>query len=184
MIVLESTRVLGLVYWATGPAYPTWTAPLEAASPHSKILEILFFTTNHTKLTTTKTPPPTPPQQQQKSKSHRNQNRIEKEIGSWVFGEVEGFESPTKSKARGLKALGRRSVGRKLWLWVEGSGFVGDLGSGFVGEVEDWFVGLWHEGSRLPAKLKARGRRRWAFSSSSLSLSLSLSLSVFRKMRF
>ena len=114
MIVLESTRVLGLVYWATGPAYPTWTAPLEAASPHSKILEILFFTTNHTKLTTTKTPPPTPPQQQQKSKSHRNQNRTEREIGCGLLA---------KSKALS-RQRSRRPVGRRLWVedrWVEGS---------------------------------------------------------------
>ena len=65
-----------------------------------------------------------------------------------------------KSKARGSKALGRRSVGRRLWLWVEGFGFVGDLGSGFAGEVEDWFVGSWHEGSRSLAKSKAHGCRR------------------------
>ena len=35
MIVLRSERVLRLGYWATDPAYPTWTAPLEAASPHN-----------------------------------------------------------------------------------------------------------------------------------------------------
>ena len=52
------------------------------------ILKMLFFTTTHTKSTTTKTtktPPPTPPQQQEKSKSHRNQNRIERDrfVGFW-----------------------------------------------------------------------------------------------------
>ena len=144
---------------------------------------MLFSTTTNTKPTTTKTtktPPPTPPRQQKKSNSHKNQNRTEREIGLWVFGEVEGSESLAKSKARGSKALGRRSVGRRLWLWVEGFGFVGDLGSGFAGEVEDWFVGSWHEGSGSLAKSKAHGCRRWALFSSSLSLSLS----VFRKMRF
>ena len=115
---------------------------------------------------TTKTPPPTPPQQQQKSKSHRNQNRTEREIGLWVSSEVKGFGS----KIGGSKALGS---------WR-------DLGSGRVGEVKDWFVGSWHEVSGLPTKSKLVGRRRWALSLSlrAGAISLTLSLSVFQKMIF
>ena len=81
---------------------PQPTANKQNPSPHNR--------------KTTKTPPPTPPQQQQKLKSHRNQNRTEKEVGSWVSGEVEGSGSLAKLKAHGSKALGRRSVGRRLWL--------------------------------------------------------------------
>ena len=44
MIVLGSVRVLGLGYWAIGPAYPTWTAPLEAASPHNSPSKSCFLT--------------------------------------------------------------------------------------------------------------------------------------------
>ena len=44
MIVLRSVRVLGLGYWATGPAYPTWTTPLEAASPHNSPSKSYFST--------------------------------------------------------------------------------------------------------------------------------------------
>ena len=70
----------------------------------------------HNRKTTKKTPP-TPPEQQQKSKSHKNQNRTQREIGSWVSSEVEGFGS----KIGGSKALGS---------WH-------DLGSERAGEVED-----------------------------------------------
>ena len=44
MIVLGSVRVLGLGYWAIGPAYPTWTAPLEAAGPHNSPSKSCFST--------------------------------------------------------------------------------------------------------------------------------------------
>ena len=44
MIVLGSACVLGLDYWATGPAYPIWTAPLEAAGPHNSPLKSCFST--------------------------------------------------------------------------------------------------------------------------------------------
>ena len=81
-------------------------------------------------------------------------------------------------------------MGQRLWLWIEGFGF--------AGEVEDWFVGSWREVSRLSAKSKARGSLAMGspfFLSLSLSLSLSLfvrrhdltltfSLSVFQKMIF
>ena len=40
MIVLGSVRILGLGYWATSPAYPTWTAPLEATGPHTLYVEL------------------------------------------------------------------------------------------------------------------------------------------------
>ena len=51
----------------------------------------------------------------------------------------EGSGSPTKSKARGLKALSQRSA-----RWVEGSGST---------------IGSWREGSESPAKSKARGSK-------------------------
>ena len=60
----------------------------------------------HNRKTTKKTPP-TPPQQQQKSKSHKNQNHTQREIGLWVSGEVEG----SRSKIGGSKAL---ALGRRL----------------------------------------------------------------------
>ena len=44
MIVLGSVRILGLGYLATGPAYPTWTAPLEAAGPHNSPSKSCFLT--------------------------------------------------------------------------------------------------------------------------------------------
>ena len=131
---------------------------------------------------TTKTPPPTPLQQQQKSKSHKNQNRTEREISSWVSGEVEGSGLLVKSKARGLKALGRRSVGRRLWLWVCRRsqrlvrGFVA-WSLWVVGEVE----GSWVTGdglSLLPLSFSFCARARSHSHSLTLSLSLSLSLSL------
>ena len=75
---------------------------------------------------TTKTPPPTPPQHQKKSKSHRNQNCTQREIGSWIAGEVEGsgFVGEVEdwfmgSWVRGVKSPGRRRsrrlVGRRRW---------------------------------------------------------------------
>ena len=66
-------------------------------------------------LTTSKQNPP--PHNRKTTKKHhphhnnnsKNQNRIQREIGSWVSGEVEGSGSPAKSKA-----LDQRSVGRRL----------------------------------------------------------------------
>ena len=128
----------------SGNQKPQPTASKQNSPPHNR--------------KTTKTPPPTPPQQQQKSKSHRNQNRTEREIGSWVASEVKG----SGSKAL---ALGRRLwVRRRSWRLVCG------------------FVGSWREVSRLSAKSKARGSP--ALGSLSLSLyararSLSHSLSLY-----
>ena len=102
-IVLENIFMYLVTFWKCYfPPPPTQNPP-----PQNRI--------------TTKTPPPTPPQQQQKnqrskargfvcrskshrkSKSHRERDRF---VGSWR----EGSRSPAKSKARGSKALGRRSV--------------------------------------------------------------------------
>ena len=58
-------------------------------------------------------------------------------MGSWR----EGSGSPAKSKARGLKALGRRSVHGFVDRWVEGSGSK---------------IGSW---VRRSAKLKAHGSK-------------------------
>ena len=44
MIVLGSVRVLGLGYWATSPAYPTWTAPLETIGPYNSPSKSCFST--------------------------------------------------------------------------------------------------------------------------------------------
>ena len=125
----------------------------------------------------TKIPPPTPPQQQQKSKSHKNQNRTQREISLWVSGEVEG----SGSKIGGSKAL---ALGRRLWvrgvIWALGLPVKSKIGSwvhGFVarrlwvaGEVE----GSWVAGdglSLLPLSLSLFTRGH--------NLTLTLSLSVF-----
>ena len=124
----------------SGNQKPQLTASKQNPPPHNR--------------KTTKTPPP----QQKKSKSHRNQNRTEREIRSWVSGKVEGSR---------LKISGSKALALALGSWH-------DLGSRFAGEVEDWFVGSWRKVSGSPVKSKLVGRWRWALSSSSLSLSLSL----------
>ena len=124
---------------------------------------MLFSTTTNTKPTTTKTtktPPPTPPRQQKKSNSHKNQNRTEREIGSWVSGEVEGSKSPAKSKVRGSKAL---------CSWV-----IWALGSPAKSKIGSWVRGTKALGRRRSRRLVVAGN----------GLFLSLSLCVFQKMRF
>ena len=90
---------------------------------------------------TTKTPPPTPPQQQQKSKSHRNENRTEREISSWVFGEVEDSGSLAKLKAHGSKIGGSKALALGQRLWVRG--VIWALGSPAKSK-----IGLWVRGAK------------------------------------
>ena len=44
MIVLSSVHVFGLGYWAIGPVYSTWTAPLEETGPHNSPSKSCFST--------------------------------------------------------------------------------------------------------------------------------------------
>ena len=97
---------------------------------------------NHQNTTTT------PPQQQQKSKSHRNQNHIEREIGG-----SKARSSGGEIEWRGAIGVVLRSM-RMVWSGACNHR-IGAQGS--------------------PATSKARGRRRWVLS---LSLSLSLCAQV------
>ena len=128
----------------SGNQKPQLTASKQNPPPHNR--------------KTTKTPPP----QQKKSKSHRNQNRTEREIRSWVSGKVEG----SRSKISGSKALAL-ALGWRLWV----HGMIWALGSPVRSKIGSWVHGA-----------KSLGRQ-WSRSSwvagdglSLLPLSLSLSL--------
>ena len=133
-----------------------------------------------------------------KSKSHRERDRF---VGLWR----KGSRSLAKSKARGLKARGWRSVrgfvdrwvegfGSKISSWREGSGSLAKSKAcglkALGGRLVRGFVDRWVEGSR--SKIGSWVRRSanskawsglwvcgviWALSSPSLSLSLSLRVS-------
>ena len=130
----------------SGNQKPQSTASKQNPQPHNR--------------KTTKKTPPTPPQQQQKSKSHKNQNHTQREIGLWVSGEVEG----SGSKISGSKAL---ALGRRLWV----CGMIWALGMWVKSKTSSWVRGA-----------KSLGRQRswssWVASNGLSLLPLSLSLSL------
>ena len=107
--------------------------------------------------TTQNSPPRKPPKHHHPHHHNNNKNQNHTEI---------------KIAQRERSVVGfRRS--QRLWLWVEGSRFVGDLGFGFTGEVEDWFLGSWVHGAKA---LGLRQSRRLEVAGDGLSL---LPLSLF-----
>ena len=133
-IVVENIFMCLVIFWKCYfPPSPTQNRP-----PHNR--------------KTTKTPP----QQQQKSKSHRNQNHTQREIGSWISGEVEGSRLPegSRSKIGGSKAL---ALGRRLWV----RGVIWALGSLAKSKIGSWVHGFMAGTLGRRRSWRLVGRRLW-----------------------